>query len=305
MRSEFCFSKRHSCEVSQPFKFQSTIKRQAVRAACSVGLAVMVLFGNAQVALAATAPTLGVATSFAILGATPNVNNTGPTIVTGDLGVSPAAAVIGFPPGSVIGTIHAADSVAASAQFDNTAAYGSLAGQACTTTFATAIDLAGMTLTPGVYCFATSAANTGALTLDAGGNASAVWVFKIASTLITGSGSSVTLTNSGQACNVFWQVGSSATLGTTTRFAGSILALTSITLQTGATLSGRALAQTGTVTLASNVVSVCSLAQIPPVIAPAAGAGVAVPTLSEWMWTILGALLLIVGIAAIRRRPAR
>jgi hypothetical protein len=114
----------------------------------------------------------------------------------------------------------------------------------------------------------------------------------------------VTLTNSGQACNVFWQVGSSATLGTTTRFAGSILALTSITLQTGATLSGRALAQTGTVTLASSVVSVCSLAQIPPVISPAAGAGVAIPTLSEWMWTILGALLLIVGIAAIRR-PAR
>jgi len=209
---------------------------------------------------AAVAPPLGTAQSFAVLGATPNVNNTGPTIVTGDLGVSPAAAVVGFPPGTVIGTIHAGDTVAASAQSSNTTAYGVLAGEACNTSFGVPTDLAGMTLVPGVYCFASSAANTGLLQLDAQGNAIAVWVFQIASTLITGSASTVTVINSGQACNVFWQVGSSATLGTTTTFVGNILALTTITLQTGASLSGRALAQTGTVTLASNAVSVCSLA---------------------------------------------
>jgi len=210
--------------------------------------------------LAAVAPPLGTAQSFAVLGATPNVNNTGPTIVTGDLGVSPAAAVVGFPPGTVIGTIHAADTIAASAQSANTTAYGVLAGEACNTSFGVPTDLAGMTLVPGVYCFASSAANTGLLQLDAMGNSNAVWVFQIASTLITGSASTVAVINGGQACNVFWQVGSSATLGTTTTFVGNILALTSITMQTGASLSGRALAQTGTVTLASNAVSVCSLA---------------------------------------------
>jgi len=210
--------------------------------------------------LAAVAPQLGTAQSFAILGATPNVTNTGPTIVTGDLGVSPAAAVVGFPPGTVIGTIHAADATAAGAQSSNTAAYGVLAGEACDTSFGVPTNLAGMTLAPGVYCFASSAANTGLLQLDAMGNSNAVWVFKIASTLITGSASTVTVINGGQACNVFWQVGSSATLGTTTTFVGNILALTSITMQTGASLSGRALAQTGTVSLASNAVSVCSVA---------------------------------------------
>lgn len=211
-------------------------------------------------ALAAVAPPLGTAQSYAVLGATPNVNNTGPTIVTGDLGVSPAAAVIGFPPGIVIGTIHAGDAAAASAQGANTTAYGALAGQACDTSFGVPTDLAGMTLVPGVYCFASSASNTGLLMLDGLGNPNAVWVFKIVSTLISGPGSTVTVINSGQDCNVFWQVGSSATLGTTTTFVGNILALTSITLQTNASLSGRAFAQTGMVTLDSNTVTACGLA---------------------------------------------
>lgn len=234
----------------------TTSSRQTVLA--NLGLVVILLASGP--AAAAVAPPLGAAQSFAVLGATPNVNNTGPTIVTGDLGVSPAAAVVGFPPGTVIGTIHAADATAAGAQSANTTAYGVLAGEACNTSFGVPTDLAGMTLAPGVYCFASSAANTGLLQLDAMGNANAVWVFQIASTLITGSASTVSIINGGQACNVFWQVGSSATLGTTTTFVGNILALTSITLQTGASLSGRALAQTGTVTLASNAVSVCSLA---------------------------------------------
>lgn len=234
----------------------TTSSRQTVLA--NLGL-VVILLASGPAAAAVAAP-LGAAQSFAVLGATPNVNNTGPTIVAGDLGVSPAAAVVGFPPGTVIGTIHAADATAAGAQSANTTAYGVLAGEACNTSFGVPTDLAGMTLAPGVYCFASSAANTGLLQLDAMGNANAVWVFQIASTLITGSASTVTIINGGQACNVFWQVGSSATLGTTTTFVGNILALTDITLQTGASLSGRALAQTGTVTLASNAVSVCSLA---------------------------------------------
>jgi hypothetical protein len=224
-------------------------------------------------ALAATAPSLGTASGFAVLGATPNVNNTGPTVVTGDLGVSPAAAVVGFPPGNVIGTIHVANATSAAAQADNTTAYGALAAQACNFTFAAPTDLAGMTLVPGVYCFDTSAANTGLLKLDAAGDSAAVWIFRTSSTLTTGSASTVQMINSGQDCNVFWQVGSSATLGTATTFVGNILALTSITLQTGAALSGRALAQTGTVTLASNTVSVCSLlpppASLPPTISVA------------------------------------
>jgi hypothetical protein len=240
----------------------------------SLGFIVMLL--GSGVAAAAVAPPLGAAQSFAVLGATPNVNNTGPTVVTGDLGVSPAAAVVGFPPGTVIGTIHAADATAASAQSSNTTAYGVLAGEACNTTFGVPTDLAGMTLTPGVYCFASSAANTGLLQLDAVGDPNAVWVFQIASTLITGSASTVTVINGGQACNVFWQVGSSAILGTTTTFVGNILALTSVTLQTGASLSGRVLAQTGTVTLASNAVSVCSLAgsQTPTTLSTQASAAV-------------------------------
>ena len=234
-----------------------------------IGLAVALLITRADVALAATPVPLGTATSFAVLGGTPGVTNTGLTVVTGDLGVSPAASVTGFPPGIVVGTIHAANAVAASAQFDSAAAYGLLAAQACDVTFAVPTDLAGMTLAPGVYCFASSASNTGLLNLDAGGNTNAVWLFRTASTLITGSGSAVVPINGGQACNVYWQVGSSATLGTGTRFVGSILALTSISVMTGSTLSGRALAQTGAVTLDTSNVSVCSLAPIPPLVMPA------------------------------------
>ena len=167
-----------------------------------------------QAAFAAVAPSLGTAGSFAVLGGS-TVTNTGPTILIGDLGVSPGTAITGFPPGTVVGgTIHAADAVAAQAQNATTAAYNNLASQACNTTFGVPTDLAGMTLVPGVYCFSSSAALTGALTLNAQGDPNAVWVFKIGSTLITGSNASVVTINGGQQCNVFWQVGSSATIGT-------------------------------------------------------------------------------------------
>lgn len=161
-----------------------------------------------QAAFAQTAPTLGTAQTFAVLGGS-TVTNTGPTIVVGNLGVSPGTAITGFPPGTVTGgSIHAADAVALQAQADTTAAYNDLAGRACDTTFGVPTDLVGMTLVPGVYCFSSSASLTGALTLDGGGKTDAVWIFKVASTLITGSNSSILLINGGQVCNDFWQVGS-------------------------------------------------------------------------------------------------
>jgi hypothetical protein len=209
----------------------------------------------------AVAPPLGAASSFAVLSATPDVTNTGPTVVTGDLGVYPASSVIGFPPGTVTGTIYVAPDLAAqNAQAADLTAYGFLAAETCTTPFTGATDLAGMTLVPGVYCFDSSASNSGLLQLDAQGDPNAVWVFQTVSTLITGVGSHVVVINGSQtqACNVFWQVGTSATLFSGSTFVGNILAHTSITLQTAASLSGRAWAYTGEVTLDSNTVGGCS-----------------------------------------------
>ena len=214
-------------------------------------------------ALAATAPSLGTATNFAVLGGSA-VSNTGPSVITGDLGIFPgtASSVTGFPPGQVIGATHFADAVALGAQNDVTTAYNNLAGQPCDATISG--DLAGMTLGPGVYCSTTSMGLSGALTLDAQGNPNSVFIFKVGSALTTGSSSSVRLINGGQSCNVFWQIGSSATLGTTTSFLGNILALTSITLLTGATTDGRALARTGSVTLdTNNAVSIAACGQGP------------------------------------------
>jgi uncharacterized repeat protein (TIGR01451 family) len=220
-------------------------------------LLILLLFAQTDQVLSATAPPLGVAGRFAVLGAS-TVTNTGSTTITGDLGLSPGSSITGFPPGTVVGTTHAADVTAASAQADAGTAYDAMTGQVCTTSFGPGDqNLAGLVLTPGVYCFASSAsiATGGILTLDAAGNANAVWVFKMASTLTTVSGASVVLANGAQQSNVFWQVGSSATLGTTTVFKGTLIALTSITLATGASVSGRVLARNGAVTLDSNTVS--------------------------------------------------
>src|SRR6202049_1631702 len=168
--------------------------------------------------------------SFAVWGGAAVTNTATPTIVNGNLGVSPGSAVTGFPPGIVTGgTIHAADAVAAQAQSDLTTTYVNLANEACNTDL-TGQDLGGKTLTPGVYCFSTSAQLTGALTLDAQGNPNAVFVFQMGSTLISAANSSVVVINGGSDCNVFWQVGSSATLGANGAFAGNILASASITL---------------------------------------------------------------------------
>jgi type VI secretion system secreted protein VgrG len=246
----------------------------------ALGAGMAVLLWGAVPAAAQTAPPLGSAQSFAVLGGS-TVTNTGPSLITGDLGVSPGSAVTGFPPGTVVsGTIHAADAFALSAQGSVTTAYNSLAGQACTQDL-TGQDLGGKILTAGVYCFSSSAQLTGTLTLDAQGNAGAVFIFKMGSTLTTASGSSVVLINGASPCNVFWQVGSSATLGTTTAFTGNILALTSITLNTGATMAGRALARNGAVTLDSNNVSAsacvagCPVITISPATLPAGTVGAA------------------------------
>ena len=228
----------------------------------SVGFAAL-LCVECRSAHAATAPSLGTAQSFGVLGATA-VSNTGPSVITGDLGIFPgtASAVTGFPPGQVLGATHFADAVALGAQNDVTAAYLNLAGQGCNATISA--DLGGQTLVPGVYCSATSMGLTGALTLNAQGDPNAVFIFQVGSALTTAVNSSVHMINGGQACNVFWQIGSSATIGVGSTFIGNILALTSITLNTNATANGRILAQTGAVTLdTNNAVSVCSSA--PPI----------------------------------------
>ncbi len=199
------------------------------------------------------APTLGTAENFGVLGASA-VTNTGPTVVDGDLGVSPGNSVTGFPPGNVNGVMHIADAVALQAQADANTAYIDLAGRACNQDLS-GMDLGGLTLIAGVYCFSSSAQLTGPLILDAEGNPAATWIFQIGSTLTTASTSSVSVINGGSECNVFWQVGSSATLGTETSFVGDILALTSITLVTGSDTSGRLIALNGAVTLDSNQVS--------------------------------------------------
>ena len=210
--------------------------------------ALLVSVGGVAASPGAVAPNLGSAANFVGL-AHETFTNTGAGVYVGDVGTSPGTSVTGFPPGSVHhGAIHIADGVSAQAMSDANTAYTALAGQPCNVDL-TGKDLGGMTLTPGVYCFDTSAQLTGDLVLDALGNPLAVWVFQIGSTLTTASESSVSVINDGQALKAFWQVGSSATLGTTTRFSGNILAHVSVTLTNGASLIGRAFGLTGAVTM--------------------------------------------------------
>ncbi len=204
------------------------------------------------VATVALCPFIG---GFSVLAGS-TITNTGSTTVSGDVGVSPGTAVTGFPPGLATGTIHKADAAAAQAQAALTAGYIDAAGRSGGTSVSG--DLVGKTLTAGIYTSTSSLAESGDVTLDAQGNPDAVFIFQIASTLITGSGSHVILANGAKACNVFWQVGSSATLGTNSIFKGNILALTSITITTGVNLEGRALARNGAVTLDTDVITGCT-----------------------------------------------
>jgi hypothetical protein len=207
---------------------------------------------SGEVSTVALCPFIG---DFSVLAGS-TVTNTGSSVVSGDVGVSPGTAVTGFPPGLAGGTIHLADGAAAQAQATLTAGYIDAAGRSGGSSVAG--DLVGQTLTGGIYKSTSSLAISGDVTLDAQGNPDTVFIFQISSTLTTGSGSHVVLANGAKACNVFWQVGSSATLGTNSIFKGNILALTSITITTGVNLEGRALARNGAVTLDADVITGCS-----------------------------------------------
>ena len=214
--------------------------------------ALLLAAAPASGAQAASVP-LGTADRFAVLAGS-TVTSTGPSVISGDLGVGPGTAVTGFPPGTVTGgTVHAGDVVALQAQVDLVGAYDDAAGRSSTATVSA--DLAGRTLTPGVYTSASSLGLSGDLTLDAQGDPNAVFVFQAGSTLTAGSASRVLLIGGAQACNVFWKVGSSATIGSGSAFVGTVLALTSISLTSGSTLNGRALARNGAVTLDTNTIT--------------------------------------------------
>jgi hypothetical protein len=230
---------------------RSLSRARTLGLAAVASLLALALFASA--ALAAQPPVgLGTADSYAVL-AGQTVTNTGPSTINGDLGVTPGAAITGFPPGTVNGTIHAADAVALQAQSDLTTAYNDAAGR--TPPAAVPADLGGLTLTGGVYKSASALQLTGALTLDAQGDPNTVFIFQAASTLITASASHVNLINGAQPCNVFWQVGSSATLGTSSVFVGNILALTSVSMNNAVTVQGRALARNGSVTMINDTLT--------------------------------------------------
>jgi hypothetical protein len=232
-----------------------------IRLLTAVVLAGALAFSSA-IALAAEQPRMGTAANYAVMGATA-ITNTGSTTVNGNMAISPngPTSVTGFPPGVMTGELDAADADAVLAHTDLVGAYDDAAAET-TTVNLTGTDLGGLTLTPGTYTFDTSAQLTGTLTLDGGGDTNAVFIFQIGSTLTTASASTVALINGAGACAVYWPVGSSATLGTTTSFQGTIMAMTSITMTTGATIGvgglgygGRALAMNGAVTLDSNIIT--------------------------------------------------
>ncbi|WP_300459871.1 ice-binding family protein [Desulfobacula sp.] len=208
--------------------------------------------------LVSATPILGSAADYAVL-STSTVTNTGATTITGDMGVYSGTSITGSGSISLTGAMHTADADASQAQIDTTTAYNALAALAPTSVL-TGVDLGNLILTSGIYYFASSAQLTGTLTLDAEENDNAYWVFNIGSTLTTASSSKVNVinygSNYGSDYGLFWQVGSSATLGTDTVFQGNILADQSITLNTRAKImNGRALAQIGAVTMDTNTIS--------------------------------------------------
>jgi hypothetical protein len=204
---------------------------------------------------------LGSASDASVLAGS-GVTNTGPTAVNLDVDSYPTAAITGFPPGVTSGVEHAADSTAETAQSDLATAYAAAVATPPTTDV-TGQDLGGMTLGAGVYHAAVSMTIDGPAPLTLQGGATSVFIFQAGSTLLAGSNSSVVLGTGVQACNVFWQVGTSATIGLGAIFAGNVLASTSITLDTGASIAGRALAENGAVTLDDNAVTSSTCAGSP------------------------------------------
>ncbi len=261
---------------------------------------------------------LGTADSFAVL-AGQGITNTGVTTITGDIGSFPNSAETGTgacPAADCVnltGTDHAGDAVTQSAKADLVTAYDDAAGRTPVTTIATELD--GQTLVAGVYnSEAGTFLNSGTLTLNGQGDPNAVFIFQMASTLITASSSTVNLINGAQSCNIFWQVGSSATLGTNSTFRGTIMALTSIQVTTGVTVFGRVLARNASTTLDSDTItrSPCLAPTSPPPTTPPPSGGVPTGGGSTagvqdlGLLVIGGALLaLAVGTFAARRRVTR
>ncbi|MET0495069.1 MAG: ice-binding family protein [Actinoplanes sp.] len=238
-------------------------------AAATLGLLLLLIPGPAD---AAESPVnLNTTADFSVLAGSA-VTNTGPSTLAQGLGVHPGTAASGFPPGTVAGETHLADGVALQAKNDLTAAYTDAAGRTPFTNLAS--QLGGSTLTPGVYRLG-AAQLTGQLTLNAQNDTAAVFIFQISSTLTTAANSDVVFINGASPCNVFWQVTSSATLGTNSDLVGNVMALTSITMNTGADLVGRALAGNGAVTLDDNDITTpfCAAATSPPGTPPATSPG--------------------------------
>lgn len=197
---------------------------------------------------------LGDAGNFAVLAGS-EVTNTGATEITGDLGLSPGTSIGGFPPGVITGTIRINDALSNQAKLDLTTAYNDAAGRTSVDIELIAGNIGGLTLVPGLYKSTSSLEiSSGDVTFDAKGDSDAIFIIQIASTLTTTPGRKVILTGGAQASNIFWQVSSSASFGTTTQFKGTVMALESITFDTGATLDGKALARNGNVTMEGNTI---------------------------------------------------
>lgn len=213
------------------------------------------IFGTSSQAAPQAAVGLGTASTYAVLAGS-TVTNTGPTTFSGsagsDLGLSPGSSITNEVQITKTGSTHISDPQAVKAQEDLVTAYNDAAGRALTGTISA--DLGGQTLVTGTYNSASSLGLTGTLTLDAQGDPSAVWVFQAGSTLTTASSSSVSLINGAQACNVFWQIGSSAVLGTDSTLVGHVMAMESITANTRATIQGSLLARNAAVTLDTNTI---------------------------------------------------
>jgi hypothetical protein len=247
-------AQQHESPIGDSLAVRSRSPRKAGHRNFRVGL---ILLGSlstlifASSALGATSVGLGKAASFSVLGGS-TITNTGNTTMFGDLGLAPGSSVTGAP--VVLGETHIDDAVANEAKSALTTAATTAANEASNGSAGT--ELAGQEFLPGVYTASTSLLlSSGSVTLNAQGDPNAVFIFQIGSTLTTGSNTDVSLINGAQACNVFWQVGSSATLGTGTHFVGTIMAADSITANTGATIHGRLLAQTAAVTLEDNTIT--------------------------------------------------